>query len=92
MNSHARKAGAVLILLALGGHPALAQKQAEDLVASDYKKTEIVTVKTTPERVAFAQEQSGRRMSPMPDTGNLAMLITGVCLAGVAASRRRVAA
>ncbi len=31
-------------------------------------------------------------MPPMPANGNIAMLITGVCLAGVAASRRKVAA
>jgi hypothetical protein len=92
MNSHARKAGAALILLSLGGVPALAQNQAKDLTAGASKTTEIVLVKTTPEQVAFQPDQSGRKMSPMPDTGNIAMLITGVCLAGVAASRRKVAA
>ena len=86
------KAGAALILLASGGTAAFAENGAKELSASAYNKIEIVTVKTTPERVAFTQDQSGNRMSPMPSTGYLAMLITGVCLAGVAASRRKVAA
>lgn len=92
MYSHARKAGAALILLSLGGVPAFAQNQAEDLTANAQKQTEIVLVKTTPQKVAFTIDQSGRQMSPMPETGNIAMLITGICLAGVAASRRKVAA
>jgi len=92
MYSQSRKAGAALILLMLGGTPALAQSQAQDLSASAFAKTEIVHVKTTPQQVAFRTEMSGRRMPPMPGTGNIAMLITGVCLAGVAASRRKVAA
>jgi hypothetical protein len=86
------KAGAALILLASGGTAAFAENGAKDLMVSAYNKTKIVTVKTTPERVAFTQDQSGNRMSPMPSTGNVAMLITGVCLVGVAASRRKVAA
>lgn len=92
MYSQATKAGAALILLTVGGTPAVAQGQAQDLSASAYKKTEIVLVKTTPQQVAFTEYKSGKRMPPLPDTGNLAMLITGICLAGVAASRRKVAA
>jgi hypothetical protein len=91
MNSHL-KAGAALILLVCGGSSAFAASQAEDLTASAYKQSQIVTVKATPERVAFTSDKSDSGMSPMPVTGNLAMLITGACLAGVAASRRKVAA
>jgi hypothetical protein len=86
------KAGAALILLAMGGSPALAETQAKDLSASAYTTTQIVLVKTTPKQVAFTQKLSGNEMPPLPATGNIAMLITGVCLAGVAASRRKVAA
>lgn len=86
------KAGAALILLASGETAAFAESEAKDLTANAYNKTKIVIVKTTPERVAFTQEQSDSRMSPMPSMGNIAMLITGACLAGVAASRRKVAA
>jgi hypothetical protein len=92
MYSQYIKAGAALILLATGGTQALAKDQAEDLTASASKSTQIVLVKTTPQQVAFRQEQSGSQMPPVPETGNIAMLITGVCLAGVAASRRKVAA
>lgn len=92
MYSHFKTAGAALILLTVGGTEALAHNQAQDLAASASKKTEIVLVKTTPQQVAFTPEQSGRAMPPKPDTGNIAMLITGICLAGVAASRRKVAA
>lgn len=92
MYSQIKKAGAALILLAAGGVPAFAQEQAQDLSASAFKQTEIVLVKTTPQQVAFTEYKSGRQMPPMPETGNIAMLITGVCLAGVAASRRKVAA
>jgi hypothetical protein len=92
MYRHVKTAGTALILLGIGGTPALAQNQAQDLAASASHKTEIVLVKTTPQKVAFTTEQSGNKMSPMPETGNIAMLITGVCLAGVAASRRKVAA
>jgi tartrate dehydratase beta subunit/fumarate hydratase class I family protein len=92
MYSQVLKAGAALILLTVGGTSALAQSQAKDLTASAYKNDKIVTVKTTPQQVAFTQDKSGSEMSPMPKTGNLAMLITGACLAGVAASRRKVAA
>ncbi len=92
MYSPIMKAGAALILLATGGTSALSKSQAEDLTVSAYKTEQIVTVKTTPERVAFTQDQSGSQMSPMPEPGNIAMLITGICLAGVAASRRKVAA
>lgn len=91
MYSQIAKAGAALILLASGG-TALAQNRTQDPTASASVATEIVIVKTTPQRVAFNVQQSGSRMSPMPETGNIAMLITGVCLAGVAASRRKVAA
>jgi hypothetical protein len=93
MCSQLIKAGAALTLLMAGGVPVFAQTQAQDLGANTSAKTQIVTVKTTPQQVAFMQEpQSGSKMSPMPDPGNLAMLITGVCLVGVAASRRSVAA
>jgi hypothetical protein len=91
MLSQILKAGAALTVLA-GGSVALAQNQTSDLSVSASNKMKIVTVKTTPEHVAFtSQSQSGKQMSPMPGTGNLAMLITGVCLAGVAARRRQVA-
>ena len=95
------KAGATLVILSVGGFPALAQTQADVLGASATTATQIVTVKTTPEKVAFIKTQpdrvafkqpSGKEMPPLPNTGNLAMLITGLCLAGVAASRRKVAA
>lgn len=86
------KTGAALILLAAGGTQALATEQSKELTASAGKTTEIVLVKTTPQQVAFTQYQSGSQMPPVPETGNIAMLITGVCLAGVAASRRKVAA
>ncbi len=86
------KAGAALTLLAIGGSPALAKIQTQDLDASANKITQIVLVKTTPQQVAFTHKLSGNEMPPMPATGNIAMLITGVCLAGVVASRRKVAA
>ena len=86
------KAGAALILLSTGGTPALATDRAQKPTANAYNTTEIVLVKTTPQQVAFTQDKRGSRMPPMPGTGNIAMLITGVCLAGVAASRRKVAA
>jgi hypothetical protein len=92
MFSASLKAGAALVILSAGGYPAFAQKQAQDLSATASAATKIVTVKTTPERVAFVQQQSDSKMSPLPDTGNLAMLITGLCLAGVAARRHKVAA
>jgi hypothetical protein len=86
------KAAAALSLLA-GGVPAFAQTQTQDLGASASATTEIVIVKTTPQQVAFTyQAESGKPMPPMPGTGNLAMLITGICLVGVAARRRTVAA
>lgn len=84
--------GTALILLVAGGAPALAQNQVQNLTASASKQTKIVLVKTTPQQVAFTPDQSGNAMPPVPETGNIAMLITGICLAGVAASRRKVAA
>ena len=101
MLSQRVKAGAALAILSVGGFPALAQTQAVDLGASATTATQIVTVKTTPEKVAFIQSEpdrvafkqsSGSQLPPLPNTGHLAMLITGICLAGVAASRRKVAA
>ena len=99
MISHHIKAGAALVFLSAGGNPAFAQTQAEVPGANATAATTIVTVKTTPEKVASVQpdrvafkQPSGKQMPPLPDTGNLAMLITGICLAGVAASRRKVAA
>lgn len=86
------KTGAALILLAAGGTQALASDRTKDSTVSAYKRTEIVLVKTTPQQVAFTPDQSGSQMPPVPETGNIAMLITGICLAGVAASRRKVAA
>jgi hypothetical protein len=92
MYSQVAKAGAALILLASGGSAALAQTRAEDPNAGASVHTEIVIVKTTPQKVVFTSQQSGSQMPPRPETGTIAMLITGVCLAGVAASRRKVAA
>jgi hypothetical protein len=92
MFRHIKTAGTALILLGIGGTPALAQNRAQDLKVSVDQTTEIVLVKTTPQQVAFTTDQSGSQMPPVPETGNIAMLITGVCLAGVAASRRKVAA
>ncbi len=92
MFSQVAKAGAALILLASGGNAALAQIRTQDSKAGVSVQTEIVIVKTTPQKVAFTSQQSGSRMPPKPETGTIAMLITGVCLAGVAASRRKVAA
>ena len=99
MISHHIKAGAALVFLSAGGNPAFAQTLAEVPGANATAATQIVTVKTTPEKVAFVQpdrvafkQPSGSQLPPLPDTGNLAMLITGICLAGVAASRRKVAA
>ena len=93
------KAGAALVFLSAGGNLAFAQTLAEVPGANATAATQIVIVKTTPEKVAFVQpdrvafkQPSGSQLPPLPDTGNLAMLITGICLAGVAASRRKVAA
>ncbi|MGL6044230.1 MAG: hypothetical protein ACRC1J_09925 [Sandaracinobacteroides sp.] len=92
MFSRFLKTGATLVLLS-GAVTVFAGNQTQDLIVNGSKQTKIVNVKTTPEYVAFiSQQESGKQMPPMPGAGNLAMLITGVCLVGVAARRRQVAA
>ncbi len=84
------KAGAAIALLLANVQMAAAQVQAQDLAAGSMAHSKTATVKAAAYQVAGNSNdiESGKQMSPMPQSGNLAMLIAGICMIGFASRRQ----
>ncbi|MCG2839966.1 hypothetical protein L6Q21_03085 [Sandaracinobacter sp. RS1-74] len=88
------KAGAAVALFLANVPLAAAQIQASDLAAGNQAQYQTVTYQAAQQSVetTAVNSKSGKQMSPVPELGTMAMLITGICLVGVAARRQSVAA
>lgn len=93
MFSHCLKAGAALALLLANVQMASAQVRAQDLAGRGTAQSQIA-IKAAAYPVAEINHniESDNAMSPMPNSGNLAMLIAGICMIGFAARRQPTAA
>lgn len=94
MFSQCLKAGAAIALLLANVQMATAQVQAQDLAASASAQQQTATFKAADFQVAGSNNnlKNDNQMSSLPDTGNLAMLVAGICMIGFAARRQSKAA
>ncbi|WP_199553638.1 hypothetical protein [Sandaracinobacteroides hominis] len=90
MFSQSFKAGAALALLLANVQMAAAQVQAQDLARTATAQTQTASVKAASFLVAEGKQETmnDSQMSSLPDSGNLAMLVAGICMIGFAARRR----
>lgn len=89
------KAGAAIALFLANVPLAASQIQAQDLAIGSPAQYQTVTYQTANYMVATTTEtniESGNSMSPLPESGTMAMLIAGFCMIGFAARRHKVAA
>ena len=89
------KAGVATALFLAGVPLAATQIQAQDLAAGSQAQYQTVDYKAAQQSVAKTEvnnSKSDNAMSPVPETGTMAMLIAGICMIGVAARRQSVAA
>jgi hypothetical protein len=94
MFSQCLKAGAAIALLLANVQVATAQVQAQDLAGNATAQQQTATYKAANFQVAGSNNnlKSDSQMSSLPESGNLAMLVAGICMIGFAARRQSKAA
>lgn len=89
------KAGAAIALFLANVPLAATQIQAQDLAVGGQAQYQTASFQAAVDNVATTTQnnsKSGSEMSPVPESGTMAMLIAGICMIGFAARRQSVAA
>lgn len=88
------KAGVAVALFMASIPLAASQNRAEDPAAGSQAQYKTASYQAAQQPVATTtnNNKSDNTMSPVPETGTMAMLITGICMFGFAARRHKIAA